>query len=162
MVCRSADKLEETKGGSVVLQDSTADADDNEEETVDDNQEDGGNEDAQGSSPHHSRASTTSQLIAECIDGGDKTDVQEGSGGVGDAKAADAASATRSGAASKPSPADSTIVQSYTYDLNFSPASADGGAKGPDLAVREVATDWQGAVFGEAARPEEDTTGMQV
>jgi hypothetical protein len=56
------------------------------------------------------------------------------------------------------SAADSKVVQSYTYVFNF---SVDGAA-GPDLRAREVATDWAGAVFGEGARAEEDTTGMQV
>jgi hypothetical protein len=154
---RSADKLEETKGGSVLLQDTSADGNGDSEG---EGEGEGAGDDADGgsgSSPNQSRASTVSQTVHACVD-------SEGGDG---APARDENVSKEEGAPtlSPPSAADSAIVQSYTYEFNFSPhkeGDDSSDVAGPDLAVREVATDWQGAVFGVAARPEEDTTGMQV
>jgi hypothetical protein len=52
----------------------------------------------------------------------------------------------------------SAVVQSIVHTFNFSA----GAAKGPDIDVREVATDWQGDVFKGAEAGEADTTGMHI
>lgn len=71
---------------------------------------------------------------------------------------------------------DSKVVQTYTYDFDFSPNLIESSAEnssidGSDtvvpgrttISVREVATDWTGQVFDdEKARAQADTTGMQV
>eukprot|EP00729_Bicosta_minor_P017468 gene17468-23692_t len=68
---------------------------------------------------------------------------QQGGGGGGEATSAE----------------DSHIIQSITHTFNF---SKPGVAEGPDLLVREVATNWDGEVFKGAKTAEADTTGMQV
>ena len=84
-----------------------------------------------------------------------------GKGDGGDGEAGEKAGETGAVAATaydKVKAADANIVQTYTYDLDF-----DGdGVTGPNLKVREVATDWTGDVFSGATTAADDTTGMQV
>lgn len=135
---RSADKLEETNKDSVKFEDS----------------------EPEGSEPSPDAPSTGNS-------GGEKGDTGGEEGGDAATPSAPsgevqtdtvATDTTAGGTAPGSTAAESKVVQTYTYVLNF---SVDGCA-GPDLRAREVATDWAGAVFGEGAKAEEDTTGMQV
>ena len=110
-------------------------------------------------------------------DGGTKSGSESGGGGGDGAKAAGGAapnagsgstgassSSSISGggdgdAAKATSAEDSKIIQSITHTFNFSSAE---GATGPDMQVREVATNWDGEVFKGAKTAEADTTGMHV
>eukprot|EP00038_Savillea_parva_P013687 m.9060 g.9060 ORF g.9060 m.9060 type:complete len:464 (+) comp2590_c0_seq2:119-1510(+) len=120
---KSADKLEETKEGSVRIEDGG-----------DTNQDDAN----AGEAPDANSSDTAATPSAADTDS---------------AKAAASAPASATTTA-----ASSNIVQSYTYVFDFSSPKGQG----PEVRAREVATDWQGAVFGEGANAEEDTTGMQV
>ncbi|EGD82340.1 hypothetical protein PTSG_03004 [Salpingoeca rosetta] len=68
-------------------------------------------------------------------------------------KATSDASDSKSTAGRDDTAESSQVLQTHTHDMRFSP-------DGPEVHVREIATDWFGKVFGDM--PEDDTTGIQL